>query len=212
MFQSHLLLLHPIHINKYKGAFLWDVFQSHLLLFLPIHQNLVSMSCMPLLSLNRICSSYTIYTCYCAVPPPVTLRVSITYAPLTPYTRGALCQMSSHCGVSIASAPLTPYTLDTKFLDELGVDVSIAYAPLTPYTPLSTVSTSGKETLVSIASAPHLPYPRWTIQARRSMLGTVSIAYAPLTPYTQLDEESIDYCDDPVSIASAPHTPYPHDS
>ena len=85
--------------------------------------------------------------------------------------------------------------------------VSIASAPHPPY-PLAGDDYAGYYyASVSIASAPHPPYPQKRSQAAQFLV-KVSIASAPHPPYPprlQVSKAGSNV----VSIASAPHPPYP---
>ena len=65
---------------------------------------------------------------------------------------------------------------------------------------------------VSIASAPHPPYPLPHMDIPVAVRANVSIASAPHPPYPLHCSASLWINTLPVSIASAPHPPYPQSS
>ena len=86
--------------------------------------------------------------------------------------------------------------------------VSIASAPHPPYPQLKFYALKNAHIRVSIASAPHPPYPLKMTPAPNKAVTTVSIASAPHPPYPLHTKRASGLLTG-VSIASAPHPPYP---
>ena len=134
MFQSHLRLIHPIHLEFGMSKHLviisvsiasaphppyphrltmclclpHTMFQSHLRLIHPIHGIRNCRPMRPMLRFNRICASSTLST-WPMIPSPVPKGVSIASAPHPPYPLSKIIPSKVCEHVSIASAPNPPY-------------------------------------------------------------------------------------------------------
>ena len=107
-FQSHLRLIHPIHISSMCLWLASLLFQSHLRLIHPIHGIRNCRPMRPMLRFNRICASSTLST-WPMIPSPVPKGVSIASAPHPPYPLSKIIPSKVCEHVSIASAPNPPY-------------------------------------------------------------------------------------------------------
>ena len=183
MFQSHLRLIHPIHLLYSFSLRENSTFQSHLRLIHPIH------------------SSIKLY-------PLSDLLVSIASAPHPPYPHHETiyCALRLPCFNRICASS----TLSTRHEFRKGTVSRMFQSHLRLIHPIHLVNRH-KVTLylfVSIASAPHPPYPLVGLSGMAAS-STVSIASAPHPPYPPKSLPN-GLCDVNVSIASAPHPPYPH--
>ena len=207
------------------------LFQSHLRPIHPIHGPTRSMIHDQANSFNRICAPFTLST----PNPPMDICIMLGFNRIcAPSTLSTLehCRAVLDRIVSIASAPHPPYPLG-HWNKLIGILSQMFQSHLRPIHPIhsglillppsncksfnricapSTLSTEDEDvqivgtSCVSIASAPHPPYPRVQGVKNRYKKSRVSIASAPHPPYPLLYSEDLHMPLDGFNRICAPST------